>query len=84
MKTVRDILQDADPLRHEPHRLEEEREQLRQAVVAAATSVTTPPSAWLHSPVALLAIFALIVLGIVAVGSQTWPQGGATLQAAAI
>jgi hypothetical protein len=84
MKTVRDILQDADPLRHEPHRLEGERDRLRQKVVAAATSVTTPPSAWFHSPAALLAIFALIVLGIVAVGSQIWSQGSATLQAAAI
>lgn len=84
MKTVRDILQDADPLRHEPHRLERERDRLHQAVVAAGTSVTAPPSPWFHSPVALLAIFTLIILGIVAVGSQIWSRGGATLHAAAI
>jgi hypothetical protein len=82
MKTVRDVLQDADPLRHEPGRLEGERDRLRQAVVAAAPAVTTPSSAWFHSPVALVASVVLIVAGIVAVGSQMWSRGGATLQAA--
>jgi hypothetical protein len=84
MKTVREILQDADPLRYEPQRPEGERDRLRQAVVAAATSVTTPPLVRFHSPVALLAIFAFIVLGIVAVDPRIWSPGGPTLQAAAI
>jgi hypothetical protein len=84
MKTVRDVLLDADPLRHEPHRLEEERDRLRLAVVGSATRVTSPPSPWFHSRVVFLAVLALIVLGIVSVGSQIWSQGGATLQAAAI
>jgi hypothetical protein len=83
MKTVRDILQDADPLRHEPHRLEDERDRLRQAVVAAASDVT-PSSTSFQSRVGLLAIVALFVVGIVAVGSQIWSQGGSTLQAAAV
>ena len=39
MKTVRDLLQDADPLRHEPTGLEGERGRLRQAIVAAASDV---------------------------------------------
>jgi hypothetical protein len=82
MKTVRDVLQDADPLRHEPDRLEGERDRLRQAVVAAAPAVATPASAWFHSPVALVASVVLIVAGIVAVGSQMWSRGGTTLQAA--
>jgi hypothetical protein len=82
MKTVRDILRDADPLRHEPHRPDGERDRLRQAVVAAASDVTTPPSASFRAPVALLATVALIVVGIVAVGSHIWSHGGATLQAA--
>jgi len=82
MKTVRDVLQDADPLRHEPDRLEGERDRLRQAVVAAAPAVTTPASAGFRSPVVLLASVVLIVAGIVAVGSQLWSRGGATLQAA--
>jgi hypothetical protein len=82
MKTVRDILRDADPLRHEPHRLDGDRDRLRQAVVAAAPDVTTPSSARFRTPIALLAAVALIVVGIVAVGSQFWSHGGATLQAA--
>ena len=83
MTTLRDILQDADPLRHEPHRLEGRRDRLRQAVVAATSEVTTPSYPWFRrTPVALLAAVALIVVGIVVVGSQMWSQGGATLQAA--
>jgi hypothetical protein len=75
-------LQAADPLRHEPHRLEGERHRLRQAVVAAAYDVTTPSSVWARTPVVLVATLAVIVVGIVAVGSQIWSHGGATLQAA--
>jgi hypothetical protein len=82
MKTVRDLLRDADPLRNEPDQVEGERDRLRQAVVAAASDVTAPSSAWFRAPVALLATVALIVVGLVAVGSQIWPHGGATLQAA--
>jgi hypothetical protein len=82
MKTVRDILQDADPLRHEPHRLEGERDRLRQTVVAAASDVKPAASAWFRTPIVLVAAVALIVVGIVAVGSQIWSHGGATLQAA--
>jgi hypothetical protein len=80
MKTVRDILQDADPLRHESDRLEGERDRLRQTVVAAASDARAPSPPWLRPPVVLVA--ALIVVGIVAVGSQIWSRGGATLQAA--
>ena len=80
MKSLRDVLQDADPLRHEPHRLEWERQRLRQAVVAGATGVTRPSFAWPSTPVAVVTV-ALIAVGLVAVGSQIWPQRGSTLQA---
>ena len=50
MKTARDILRDADPLRHEPNRLEGERDRLRQAVVAATSEVTIPSSVWFRYP----------------------------------
>jgi hypothetical protein len=82
MRTVKELLQDADPLRHEPYRLEGERDRLRQAVVAAAYNASAPPSVWFRRPVLVLAMLALIVFGIVAVGSQIWSPGGATLQAA--
>ena len=82
MNTVRDILRDADPLRHEPHRLEAERARLRQAIVAAASDATTPSSARFRIPAALMAAIVLIVAGIVAGGARIWWQGAATLQAA--
>ncbi len=82
MKTVRDILQDADPLRHESDRLEAERNRIRQAVVAAAAEVTGSSRAWFGRPVAVWAAVTLIVVGIAAVGFQIWSRGGTTLQAA--
>jgi hypothetical protein len=82
MHTVRDLLRDADPLRHEPRRPAEERDRLRQSVVAAASAVTVPVSTWFRARIALLATVALAVIAIVAVGLQIWSQGGATLQAA--
>jgi hypothetical protein len=82
MDTVRDTLRDADPLRHEPHRLEAERARLRQAILATASDVTTPSSAGFRIPAALMAAIVLIVAGIVAGGARIWWQGAATLQAA--
>lgn len=82
MKTLRDILQNADPLRHEAHRLKGQRERLRQTIVTAASDDVTPPSTSFRTRLALLATVALIVGGLVAVGFQIWSQGGATLQAA--
>jgi len=82
MKTVSDILRETDPLRHEPDRLERERDRLRHAIVAAASDVAPASSSGFRTPVALLAALALIVVGLVTVGSQIWPRGGATLQAA--
>ena len=46
MNTVRELLRDANPIRHEPHRHAEERNRLRQAVVAAASDVTAPLPAY--------------------------------------
>jgi SecD-like export protein len=82
MKTVRDLLRDTDPLRHEPDRLAEERARLRQAVVTAASDATAPLAPWFRARIALLATAALVVIAIVAVGSQLWSPGSATLQAA--
>jgi hypothetical protein len=82
MRTVRDVLRDADPLSHEPYPLDEQRARLRQAVVATPPADGTSSSAGLRTPVALLITATLLVAGIVAIGSQIWSQGGATVQAA--
>jgi hypothetical protein len=81
MKTVSDILRDADPLRHEPHPLEE-RDRLREAILAAASDVGVSSSMGFRGPLVLVATIVLIVAGIVAIGSKIWSGGGATLQAA--
>jgi hypothetical protein len=82
MKTVSDLLRDADPLRHEPDRLAEARDRLRQAVVTAPSDATAPLTTWFRARIALLATAAAVVIAMVAVGSQIWSPGGATLQAA--
>ena len=80
MKTVSDILRDADPLRHEPHRLEE-RDRLREAILAAASGVRVSSSAAVRRAPVLVAAIALLVVGI-AIGSKMWSGGGGALQAA--
>ena len=67
MKTVSDLLRDADPLRHDPHRFDEQRDRLRRAVVGAAPAGITPPPSWFRTPAAALAGIVLIVIAIVAV-----------------
>lgn len=81
MKTVRDLLRDADPLHQEPPPPDGERQRLRQAVVAASSGVANLSSATSRKPLALATV-ALMLAGIVAVGFQMWSTGGVTLQAA--
>jgi len=81
MKTVREMLRDADPVRAEHGSHDADRDWRRQAIVAAAAAASAPPAPWFHRR-AVIAVAAAIVVGIVAVGSQIWPRGGATLQAA--
>jgi SecD-like export protein len=87
MESVRDMLRDADPLRHEPPRLEEERDRVRRAVLAAASE--TPPRSSMRwrmnrTPAALLAAVAVIALCVTWLGPKIWSGGSATLHAAAV
>ena len=82
MKTVSDLLRDADPLRHEPHASEGARDRYRRAVVEVASHAVASPARWTRTPVAVLAAAALIVTALVAVGSRTGPRGSATVYAA--
>jgi SecDF, P1 head subdomain len=82
MNTVGDMLRDADPLRHESPPSEEERDRMLTTIVAAASHATVASSRWFRGPVALLAAVAAILVVLLAVGSQTWPHGSATVQAA--
>lgn len=82
MKTVNDILRDADPLHDDMRRLEDERGRLRQAVVGAASTVSTPSSRLFHSRRAAMVVVTAVVVALAAVGSHVWSGGGTTLQAA--
>lgn len=79
MRTVNDVLREADPVRHEAAVGLNERDRIRRAVVAAAghpPRAGTPP--WLPSVVAILAV--ALVVGIVA--PRMHFGGNATLEAA--
>ena len=82
MKTVNDMLRDADPLNDDMRRFEEERGRLRQAVVRAASTASTPSPHLLRSRRAVLATITVFIAGLAAVGSHVWSGGSATLQAA--
>lgn len=82
MKNVEEILRDADPLRHEVPRDDRERDRVRRTVVAAASGVVTKSRSSSRFPLATVAVVALIVVGILAVGARTGPRGSATMYAA--
>lgn len=81
MPTVNELLRAADPLRHEPPPDAHERERVRRAVLAAASSTTAASRAWFRAPLAVAALAVLIVAGIFAVNLRN-PRGGATVYAA--
>jgi len=82
MKTIKDMLRDADPVRHEPPGGQEDRARVRQQVLAGASDAPVRSSAWFRTPVGLLAIVALMAVGFVEMRSKVWPGADATLHAA--
>lgn len=82
MKTITDILRDADPLRDDMRRLDEERDRLRQIVVAATSDATAPSSALFRPRRAAIVAVSVVVVALGTIGLQIWSEGGATLQAA--
>ena len=83
MKTVKELLQDADPLRDDTRAGDADRERIRAAVVAAArTSVPSGSGPAVGRRLALVALTAAIVGGV-AVAPRLW-SGAATLRAAAV
>ena len=82
MKTVRELLRDADPLQHEPPLPSGERDFRRQAVLAAASG--SPKRADLRSRSRIAAFATVVFLVIVGsfLGSRTWPPFVGNLQGA--
>jgi hypothetical protein len=81
MKTIRELLQDADPLQHEPNQPSQERAQCRQAVMSGASHVTSPDSTLLRSRRPIL-VAMLAVIATAVVGSSLWPHGTVDVRAA--
>ena len=69
MKTITDMLREANPLHDDMRRLEEERERLRRAVVGAASSISTPPSRLFPSRRAAMVVVTASVVAFAALGS---------------
>jgi len=84
MKTVRDLLRDADPLRYETQPPARERGRVRQRIVVAASDNQTTSARSLRPGITLLITATLIIISLVAIGWRTWSRGGATLEAAAV
>ena len=81
MLTAKNLLQNADPLRHEPRLRQAQRDRLRHRVVSApVTDASGTLSPWHRRLTPFLATALLIAA--VAVATQVWPRGGTALQAA--
>ncbi|MBW8866541.1 MAG: hypothetical protein JF610_04280 [Acidobacteria bacterium] len=85
MTTVSDLLRDADPLRDEPGRSDEDRHRVRALVLAAAANESRRRApVWRGGRAALLTLVAMLAIVAIAAGSRFWSGGGATLHAAAV
>ncbi len=72
MKTVKELLQEADPLQHEPTLFSDERESRRQAVLAAASVSRAYVGAQSSPRIAVFAIVALALIVISSLSSRLW------------
>jgi len=81
MPTVKQLLRFADPVRHEPPPDARQRERVRQAVMAAASTNAATAGHWFRAPLAVAALAAMIVAGVFA-ASLRGPRGSATVYAA--
>jgi preprotein translocase subunit SecD len=70
MKNIRELLLDADPLRHEATRAVSQRDFRRQAVLAVASGVRTHAGAETRSRIVVSATVALMVLAVSLLGPR--------------
>jgi hypothetical protein len=85
MKNIRELLRDADPLRHEPTFSSGQYDFSRQAVLAAAASAAQAPTGvGSRSRMAFFATVALTVIAASLLGSRVWSVFVGDLQAAAV
>ena len=72
MKTVRELLAEADPLQHEPTLPSAERDSRRRAILAAASTLQAHVRVQSMSRITLLAFVAATLIVIVSLGSRVW------------
>jgi hypothetical protein len=72
MKNLRQVLQDADPLRHEPELSQEQRDVQRKAVLVAASNSRGYKIGESRSTATMLAAFAAVVIVGLFVGGRIW------------
>jgi hypothetical protein len=80
MSSLRTLLQNTDPLRHELPRLDAERDRIRRTMLRVTPVERSPRSVRARLPVA--ATLAIAALGVVALGYQLWTHGTTPLLAA--
>ena len=80
MSSLRSLLQDADPLRHEAPRLDTERERLRLTILRATPVYRSTRS--VRARLTVVAALVIALIGIVALGYQTWVRGTTPVLAA--
>ena len=81
MKTIRELLRDADPLQHEPAP-SGDRDFRRQAILAAGSGSHAPAGLQSRSRIAVFAAIALTVIGVSSLGSRVWSPFVSDLQGA--
>lgn len=80
MSSLRNLLQDADPLRHEDPRLDAERERIKLTILRT-TSVDRSTRS-IRARLTLVAALTIVVMGVVALGYQIWVHGTTPVLAA--
>ena len=76
MNSLRILLQNADPLRHEAPRLDAERDRVRQTILGGTPVERLTTS--VHPRLRLAAVLAVVVAGVVALGYQMRVDSGST------
>lgn len=80
MSSLRTLLQNTDPLRHELPRLDAERERIRLTILQARP--VDRSTRFVRARLPLAATLAIAMLGVVALGYQLWVHGTMPLLAA--
>src|ERR1017187_4732445 len=82
MKTIRELLRDGDPLRHEPASPSGARDSRRRPILAAASGARAPATTEARSRIAVFVTAILIVIAASLLGAFVWSMFNSDLQAA--